>query len=92
MLRESIRNLSDEFLVNRKNKSGIPGNDNHYIFNIVFDEFIDLLETKKLNNSFLNHKALAVKLIKEKKKKSHLTSGNFYFRIYNYLKWKHLKL
>jgi len=92
MLRESIRDLSDEFLVNREKKSGRPGNDNHYIFDIVFDEFIDLLGTKKLNSSFLNHKALVIELIKERKKRSYTTSGNFYFRVYNYLKWKHLKL
>ena len=92
MLRESIRDLSDEFIVNREEKSPRPGNNNHYIFNMVFDEFIDLLKTKKLNNPLLNQKTLVSKLIKEKKNKSYSTSGYFYFRVYNYLKWKRLKL
>ena len=92
MLRDSIRDLSDEFIVNREEKSPRPGNNNHYIFNMVFDEFIDLLKTKKLNNPLLNQKTLVSKLIKEKKNKSYSTSGYFYFRVYNYLKWKRLKL
>jgi len=92
MLRDSIRDLSDEFIVNREEKSPRPGNNNHYIFNMVFDEFIDLLKTKKLNNPLLNHKTLVAKLIKEKKNESYSTNGLFYFRVYNYLKWKRLKL
>ena len=63
-----------------------------YIFNVVFDEFIDLLKKNKLENRFLNQKALVNKLTKEKKKKLYRTSGNFYFRVYNYLKWKQMKL
>ena len=90
MIRKSLEKISPKKVLYRKTKSGRPGNDNYFIFNIVFDEFIDLI--KKYNNSEIpiNFHILEKSIIKQKKRKKYLTNGFFYFRIYNYLKWKNL--
>ncbi len=90
MIRKSLEKISSKKVLYRKIKSGRPGNDNYYIFEIVFNEFIDLIQKYKHSDIPINFKFLETTIIDQKKRKKYLTNGFFYFRIYNYLKWKNL--
>ena len=90
MIRKSLEKISSKKVLYRKIKSGRPGNDNYYIFEIVFNEFIDLIQKYKNSDIPINFKFLEKSIIDQKKRKKYLTNGFFYFRIYNYLKWKNL--
>ena len=90
MIRKSLEKISPKKVLYRKIKSGRPGNDNYYIFEIVFNEFIDLIQKYKNSDIPINFKVLESNIVKQKKNRKYQTNGYFYFRIYNYLKWRNL--
>ena len=90
MLRDAMKKISIKSILNRKVKIGRPGNDNLFIFEIFFDEFLDLLNSFGEINKIVNIDKLKKRLLNEKKSKKYLTNGNFYFRLFNYLKWKEI--
>ena len=54
LLRLGIKDISNNKIINRKNKSGRPGNDIYFLFYKVYEEFIDLLNSSNLNNYGFN--------------------------------------
>ena len=97
LLRIGIKDISNNKIINRKKKSGRPGNDIYFLFFKVFDEFIDLLNISNLddygfNKYFLITDILKLKKILKKKidNKDRAVRQNafFYFRLYCFLKWQ----
>ena len=97
LLRIGIKDISNNKIINRKKKSGRPGNDIYFLFFKVFDEFIDLLNISNLddygfNKYFLITDILKLKRILKKKidNKDRAVRQNafFYFRLYCFLKWQ----
>ena len=100
MLRNSIKEISDNKIVNRKRKSGRPGNDIYFIFFSVFDELIELLNISNIGELGIDKKYLLNDLLKMKKyfktkiknfDRSTRQAVFFFFRLYCYLKWKNLQ-
>ena len=54
LLRIGIKDISNNKIINRKKKSGRPGNDIYFLFFKVFDEFIDLLNISNLDDYGFN--------------------------------------
>ncbi len=99
MLRASMKNLLSEKILSRNDKTGRPGSDAHFIFNIVYKDFIEILNNSKIDDYGFNKKKLILSLNETKKNiRSSLNNfniqlkykTNFYFRVYCYLVWRNL--
>ena len=99
MLRESLRKISDNKIMNRKVKSGRPGNDMLFIFYSVFDEFVELIKFSDIEIFGFDKKVLLEDIFKIKTTFKNNTSNIdrsvrqrafFFFRLYCYFKWKEL--
>lgn len=100
MLRESVAKISSSKIINRKDKSGRPGNDKKFIFHDVFDIFKRYLKKTNLNGVGIDKgkilKALNDEKLNKKKvgilDKKDSQKYNFYFRLFCYLIWKDIFL
>ena len=99
MLRESLRKISDNKIMNRKVKSGRPGNDMFFIFYTVFDEFIELINFSDIEKFGFDKKVLLEDIFEIKTTfmnnisnidRSVRQRAFFFFRLYCYFKWKEL--
>ena len=99
MLRASMKSLLSEKILSRNDKTGRPGSDAHFIFNLVYKDFIEILEESKIDDFGLNKKKLILSLKKTKKNiRNNLNNFdiqlkykiNFYFRVYCYLVWRNI--
>ncbi len=97
MLRSSISKISNKKIVNRKTKSGRPGNDIYFIFYVVFEELIDLINIFNVDLFGFDKNSLLKDIFKIKKyflrninnlDRSIRQQAFFYFRLYCYFKWK----
>ena len=98
MLRFAMKKTCPKKILNRKNKTGRPGSDMYFIFEKVFDDFMDLLGSSDLTNYGFNILKIRETLLKYKKNlnyssnlnKEFRNDMNFFFRIYSYLVWSKL--
>jgi len=98
MLRFAMKKTCPKKILNRKNKTGRPGSDMYFIFEKVFDDFMDLLGSSDLTNYGFNIVKIRETLLKYKKNlnyssnlnKEFRNDMNFFFRIYSYLVWSKL--
>ena len=67
MLRFAMKKTCPKKILNRKNKTGRPGSDMYFIFEKVFDDFMDLLGSSDLTNYGFNIEKIRETLLKYKK-------------------------
>ncbi len=93
MLRNSIKDLNTEKIINQKIKSGRPGSDQYFINKIVKKDFISKIYESKLEDYGFDIKKIVESLknlnnLKQKSKINKSTNeSNFFFRLYSYILW-----
>ena len=97
MLRNSMNRINTKKITKRINKSGRPGSDSHFIYNKVFDDFIDKIKSSNIDAYGFDKKKIYKNLIKNYQDLKQFSlnkdignNNNFYFRLYSYLVWEKL--
>ena len=97
MLRAAMQGINTKKIINRSNKSGRPGSDSHFIYNKVFEDFIEKIKNSALEDYGFNTKKIYKTLFKNKRdlkqfslNKNISNNNNFFFRLYSYLLWSKL--
>ena len=93
MLRNAVKDLNTEKIINQKIKSGRPGSDQYFINKIVKKDFISEVYESKLGDYGFDIGKIVKSLnnISNLKKKSQINKStnesNFFFRLYSYIVW-----
>ena len=89
ILRSSLSKNLPNSIINRKTKSARPGSDSYFMEKLVREEFLDLLQSEQGLNNLVNIDELKKNYL-EKDKNKKISSSNFEFRVYSYLKWQRI--
>ena len=88
LLRNIFKKYFSNEVLNRVNKSARPGSNKFFMFNVLSNEFQDLLNSKNAKLSkYFDFNMINNSFTQDKKNKE-AQNVDFYFRVYCYLKWR----